>query len=71
MGFYFENNGEAIDKKVIKKKLLEKNIKFLDEDIVNAIFLPNFSTKSEEDLFSGRGVGLDLVKNEINKLKGE
>jgi two-component system chemotaxis sensor kinase CheA len=69
--FYFENNGEAIDKKVIKKKLLEKNIKFLDEDIVNAIFLPNFSTKSEEDLFSGRGIGLDLVKNEIDKLKGK
>lgn len=69
--FYFENNGEAIDKKVIEKKLMEKNIDFQGEEIVNAIFLPNFSTKAEEDLISGRGVGLDLVKNEINKLKGK
>lgn len=69
--FYFENNGEAIDKKVIEKKLMEKKIDFQDEEIVNAIFLPNFSTKAEEDLISGRGVGLDLVKNEINKLKGK
>lgn len=68
--FYFENNGEAIDKKVIEKKLMEKNIDFQGEEIVNAIFLPNFSTKAEEDLISGRGIGLDLVKNEINKLKG-
>lgn len=69
--FYFENNGEPIDKKIIEKKLMEKKINFQGEEIVNAIFLPNFSTKSEEDLISGRGIGLDLVKNEINKLKGK
>lgn len=68
--FFIENNGEAINKKMIIKKLKENKIEFSDENLLNAIFLPNFSTKNQEDLISGRGVGLDIVKNEIEKLKG-
>lgn len=65
-----ENNGESINKNMIVKKLKENKINFCDKNLLNAIFLPNFSTRNQEDLISGRGVGLDIVKNEIEKLKG-
>lgn len=65
-----ENNGEEISREKIKKKIIEKNIDFQDENILNAIFLSGFSTKKNEDIISGRGIGLDIVKSEIEKMKG-
>ena len=65
-----ENNGEEINKEKIKRKIIEKNIDFQDENILNAIFLSGFSTKKDEDIISGRGIGLDIVKSEIEKMQG-
>lgn len=65
-----ENNGIEINKIKITNKLKEKNIIFFDENILNAVFLSGFSTKNQEDIISGRGVGLDIVKKEIEKMKG-
>jgi two-component system chemotaxis sensor kinase CheA len=39
-------------------------------DILNLIFIPGFSTKHEITNVSGRGVGMDIVKTNIAKLKG-
>ena len=63
-------NGEEINKEKIKRKIIEKNIDFQDENILNAIFLSGFSTKKDEDIISGRGIGLDIVKSEIEKMQG-
>ena len=38
---------------------------------MEAIFLPGFTTLDRANKISGRGIGLDVVKNEIEKLKGE
>lgn len=34
------------------------------------MFLSGFSTKNNQDIISGRGIGLDIVKSEIEKLNG-
>lgn len=41
------------------------------EEIQQLIFRPGFSTKTEVSEISGRGVGLDVVKNTIDRLQGE
>lgn len=41
-----------------------------DEDLRSLVFLPGFSTAKEISEVSGRGVGLDIVKANVNKLKG-
>ncbi len=40
------------------------------EELHNLVFLPGFSTAREISEISGRGVGLDVVKANVNKLKG-
>jgi len=65
-----ENNGEEMNKTKILNKLKEKNINFTDKNLLNAVFISGFSTKNHEDIISGRGVGLDIVKKEIEKMKG-
>jgi chemosensory pili system protein ChpA (sensor histidine kinase/response regulator) len=41
-----------------------------DEELYSLVFLPGFSTASEVSEVSGRGVGLDIVKTNVHKLKG-
>ncbi|MEW6735267.1 MAG: Hpt domain-containing protein [Acidobacteriota bacterium] len=41
-----------------------------DEDLYSFIFLPGFSTATEISEISGRGVGLDIVKATVSKMKG-
>ena len=49
----------------------EKKDSMKKEDIINLIFLPNFSQKQDVDELSGRGVGMDIVKKNIEDLGGE
>lgn len=42
-----------------------------DKEIVNLIFSSGFSTKDKATTLSGRGVGLDVVKEKVEKLKGQ
>ena len=70
------DNGKGINPKIIREKAIEKgvisaNATMSDDDIVNLIFHPGFSTKSEVSEISGRGVGMDVVKTNISKLSGE
>ena len=70
------DDGKGINPKVIREKAIEKGVisasaTMSDEDIVNLIFHPGFSTKSEVSEISGRGVGMDVVKTNIEKLSGE
>ncbi len=41
-----------------------------DAELYSLIFLPGFSTASELSEVSGRGVGMDVVKSTVNKMKG-
>jgi two-component system chemotaxis sensor kinase CheA len=63
---------EVIRNKAIEKGLLTNEIaNTLDEhQCLELIFLPGFSTKDEISSVSGRGVGMDVVKTNIQKLNG-
>lgn len=41
-----------------------------DEDILQFIFLPGFSTKEEISEVSGRGIGMDIVASQVNSIGG-
>lgn len=41
-----------------------------DEELYSLVFVPGFSTAGEVSEVSGRGVGLDIVKTNVHKLKG-
>lgn len=63
---------EAIIEKAIKNRLIspEEGRKFSDKEKVNFIFSPGISTATAVTDVSGRGVGMDVVKTNIEKLGG-
>jgi two-component system chemotaxis sensor kinase CheA len=72
-----EDDGRGIDVEKIKRKALEKGliseieaVEMSKSDALNLIFIPGFSMKQEITNVSGRGVGMDVVKTNIAKLKG-
>ncbi|MFH1896963.1 MAG: hybrid sensor histidine kinase/response regulator [Candidatus Desantisbacteria bacterium] len=72
-----EDDGRGIDPKNVKQSALYKKVitpqeaeKLSDKEALYLIFLPGFSTKEIITDVSGRGVGLDVVKKNVEKLKG-
>jgi two-component system chemotaxis sensor kinase CheA len=72
-----QDDGKGIDPDVIKEKAVEKGLisreklkEMSRQDILNLIFLPGFSTKEVVTNISGRGVGMDVVKTNVSKLRG-
>ncbi len=72
-----EDDGRGIDIDITKRKAIEKGliseveaIEMSKSDVLNLLFIPGFSTKKEITNVSGRGVGMDVVKTNIAKLKG-
>ncbi len=70
------DDGAGIDKKMIldkaiQKKIIKKNSKLSDKEIFNLIFASGLSTAVNLSSVSGRGVGMDVVKSEITKLRGD
>lgn len=73
-----EDDGRGIDIQNVKVKAMTQGLisyeeaEYLtDQEWLNFIFSPGFSTASEVTEVSGRGVGLDVVKNKISKLSGQ
>lgn len=70
------DNGGGLNKEKIYEKALEHGLtrKSMDElkdmEIYNYIFQPGFSTKEQTTEFSGRGVGMDVVFKNIEKIHG-
>ena len=64
-------NKERILNKAIEKGLLSKDGKYSDMDIYRTIFTPGLSTAEKVTDISGRGVGMDVVKANIDKMKGK
>jgi two-component system, chemotaxis family, sensor kinase CheA len=72
------DDGKGMDIEAIKSKILEKGLlssqllgKLSEKEILNYVFEPGFSTKKEVTSVSGRGVGMDVVKTQIQKLRGK
>lgn len=64
-------NREAILDKAMSRDLLKKEpSEYTDQEVFGMIFAPGFSTKDKVTEFSGRGVGLDVVSKNIQKLGG-
>lgn len=71
------DDGKGIRPEVIRAKAVEKGIisaseanVLSDRESYELIFLPGFSTKNEISDVSGRGVGMDVVKTNIQRLSG-
>ena len=70
-----KDDGRGIDANLIREKLAlkypEKNFaEILDNEIIQQIFMSGFSSRDKTTQYSGRGVGMDAVKEEIMKLDG-
>ncbi len=63
-------NHEAIRKKAREMGFVDKAEELSDEEVSAFIFQPGFSTRGKISEISGRGVGMDVVKENIQDLKG-
>lgn len=63
-------NREKVRQIAIDKGLIRPEDDLSDGDIDNLLFRPGFSTAGEISNLSGRGVGMDVVRNEIQSLGG-
>jgi chemosensory pili system protein ChpA (sensor histidine kinase/response regulator) len=71
----FRDDGAGLDLPRIREKALQQGLitasqELLDSDAANLIFLPGFSTASQVTELSGRGIGMDVVRAEVNALGG-
>ena len=73
-----KDDGHGIDYEKIRAKALrlfpEREAEILsadNTDLLQFIFTSGFSTKDEQSELSGRGIGLDVVRTEMDKLKGK
>jgi len=64
-------NTEKIRRKAIERGLIQENDNMSAYDLNNLIFLPGFSTADKITDVSGRGVGMDVVKKAVEKLRGK
>ena len=71
------DDGAGLDYDRIRKKAIEKGLVSADQaarmserEIANLVFLPGFSTAEKVTNVSGRGVGMDVVKTNIEKIGG-
>lgn len=63
-------NRPRVKQIAIEKGLVPENAELTDSEIDNLLFLPGFSTAKEVSNLSGRGVGMDVVKNAVTALGG-
>jgi len=72
-----KDDGKGMDPEILKKKAIEKGIitpqeaeNMSDKEAFMLIFKPGFSTAEKVTNVSGRGVGMDVVKTNIEQLNG-
>jgi two-component system, chemotaxis family, sensor kinase CheA len=72
-----QDDGAGMDPSLIGAKALERGLvsgeqlaRMSDREITNLIFLPGFSTAAAVTNVSGRGVGMDVVKSNLEKIGG-
>ena len=72
-----EDDGKGIDPAIIRAKVVERGLltqdradAMPDEEMIEFIFAPGFSTAAVVTDISGRGVGMDVVRSNVRKLNG-
>ncbi|MBI2481715.1 MAG: chemotaxis protein CheA, partial [Planctomycetia bacterium] len=70
-----EDDGRGLDRDAIRRKAIERGLlpegaDLPDRDIYNLIFEPGFSTAKSVTDISGRGVGMDVVRRNIESMQG-
>jgi chemotaxis family two-component system sensor histidine kinase/response regulator PixL len=72
-----QDNGQGIDPEKIRKKIIDKKLipardaaRLSTHQLQEFLFYPGFSTKNKVSEISGRGVGLEAARNQIEALKG-
>jgi chemosensory pili system protein ChpA (sensor histidine kinase/response regulator) len=75
--FEIEDDGSGIDLDAVRKKAVGKGListyeaeSMRGDKLLELLFIPGFTTRDYVDDISGRGVGLDVVKDTIDKLGG-
>jgi two-component system, chemotaxis family, sensor kinase CheA len=63
-------NRDKILRKAMESGLVASGEGLADSDVYNLIFQPGFSTAAQVTSVSGRGVGMDVVRRHIEKLRG-
>ena len=63
-------NCDAVLKKAIKNGLANPEVEYSKREILNFLMMPGFSTNNQVTEFSGRGVGMDVVKKNIEEVGG-
>jgi chemotaxis protein histidine kinase CheA/ActR/RegA family two-component response regulator len=79
LAIIIQDDGSGINLEKVYARALERGIcpcdqsidKFSPAEIVDWIFEPNFSTAAQVSDISGRGMGLDIVRSQIRKLRGQ
>ena len=71
------DDGRGIDRNLVVQKAIEKDVisaeqaaHLSDQEALELIFRPGFSTKDQASDLSGRGVGMDVVKETVRDLRG-
>ncbi|MCX6126256.1 MAG: chemotaxis protein CheA, partial [Proteobacteria bacterium] len=64
-------NASVLRKKAIERKIITETETLSEKQLVNLIFHPGFSTKEVTTEVSGRGVGMDVVKTNIDLIGGQ
>lgn len=74
---YIADNGGGINPAVVKAKALKQGLitpaeaqTMTEIEIYDLLFLPGFSTRDQADNFSGRGVGMDVVRTALADIRG-
>ena len=70
-----QDDGRGLDREKILAKAMQKGLVssgdgMTDNEVFNLIFEPGFSTAAQVTSVSGRGVGMDVVRRHIEKLRG-
>jgi two-component system chemotaxis sensor kinase CheA len=71
------DDGKGIDRRLVMQKAIEKEVitpeqaaRLSEQEAIELIFRPGFSTNDQATDLSGRGVGMDVVKQTTDKLRG-
>jgi len=77
LSIMIDDDGRGIDVERLRQKVMEKKLvtpdmaaKLSEEELLEFLFLPSFSTKEQVTDLSGRGVGLDVVLSTVQKMRG-
>lgn len=72
-----EDDGRGMDSSIIRSKIIEKGLvtpeqaeRLSSSEVLEFIFAPGFSTNDDVNDISGRGVGMDIVRSQIEQING-